>query len=125
MDWLLARKERIEKKLAERLSLPKTRSTTKSGLFAGGRAGSRRLQKRHRLQIRWRCELAENPVPTEPEFSRISVDSRLEDTSHQSEKNSSSRPPFVAVMQSADLRQFDDRPPLRRLNRSVLRCIFL
>ena len=28
-------------------------------------------------------------------------------------------------MQSADLRQFNDRPQVRRLNRSSLRCIFL
>ena len=60
-----------------------------------------------------------------PESSRTSVDSRSANIPPQSENNSSSRPPFVAVMQSADLRQFNDRPQLRRLNRSGLRCIFL
>ncbi len=43
----------------------------------------------------------------------------------QSESDPSSRPPFVAVMQSADLRQFNDRAQVRQLNRSGLRCIFL
>ena len=60
-----------------------------------------------------------------PESSRVAVDSRSENTSFQSENNSSSRPPFVAVMQSANLRQFNDRPQFRRLNQSGLRCIFL
>jgi len=55
----------------------------------------------------------------------MSLDSRSANIPLQSKNNSSSLPPFVAVMQSADLRQFDDRPPLRRLNRSGLRCILL
>jgi hypothetical protein len=55
------------------------------------------------------------------DLSRLQVGN----TSLQSGNNSSSRPPYVAVMQSADLRQFNDRPQLRRLNRSGLGCIFL
>jgi hypothetical protein len=40
----------------------------------------------------------------------MSLDSRSANIPLQSEHNSSSRVPFVAVMQSADLRQFNDGP---------------
>jgi hypothetical protein len=43
----------------------------------------------------------------------------------QLKNNSSSRPPFGTVMQSADLRQFNDRPYRWRLNGSGFWRIFL
>src|SRR5271165_6601347 len=74
--------------------------------------------------LRHQCELCENPVPPEPEASRIGVDLKLEGPPVQSENSSSSRPPFVAAMQSADLGQFNCRSPLWWLNRSGLWYIF-
>lgn len=90
-----------------------------------GIKGSRDLLSGRGLQISWPCELEEGPVPSAPESSRISADSRSEHTPLESANDFSSRPPFIAVMQSTDLRQFNDRPQLRWLNRSGLRCIFL
>ena len=82
------------------------------------------MPSRRGLQITERGDLGEDPVPggggVFPDLGRPGS----EYTRLQTENDPSSRPPFVAVMQSADLRQFHDRPQLRRLNRSGLRCIF-
>ncbi len=67
-----------------RLSLPKTRSTTKSVLSIRGRQGSRELQKRRRLQIRWRRELGKNPVAADPEVTPHPAHRRGRRSQHQS-----------------------------------------
>lgn len=107
------------------LSLPKTRSNSTSGLFTGASRGRRSRTagagSTSCMAVRTRGGSCSHRAGVFPDLGRLQVGKHP----LQSENNSSNRPPLVAVMQSADLRQFHDRPQLRLLNRSAVRCIFL
>ena len=90
-------------------SLPKTQFDHKERLIHRGVKGSKICRAVAGSIFDGRANSGRALFPSGPESSRISADSRSGDTPLQCESNSPSRPPFVAMMQSADFLQFNDR----------------
>src|SRR5206468_10355821 len=91
------------------LSLPKTQFDHKERLIPRGVEGSKSCRAVAGSIFDGRANSGRVLFPSGPESSRMSADSRSGDTPLQCESNSPSRPPFVAMMQSADFLQFNDR----------------
>ena len=102
---------------------PKTRSTAKNGLFTGASKGRGAYRAGAGSRLDGGANLGKVLFP--PGRSLRGSQSTTGRKHLSSVREQFFKPPYVAVMQSADLRQFNDRPQLRWLNRSGLRCIFL